>query len=143
MLQLMNAAYGTNPMGWIFFVSLRTKTLISLSILSGDVIHMKKVAPIWMASDDSKHKPADDPDTCLPNQPPVTFKRWIDSETGRDTGAAHMYGKLEPIHIDDPEWEDQQGEPGLSWFYKCEVLQQFFPVPVGYKAVIMDENSDF
>ncbi|THU79406.1 hypothetical protein K435DRAFT_875502 [Dendrothele bispora CBS 962.96] len=98
------------------------KDLISLSIPSGDVIRMKKAAPIWMASDDSKRKPADDPDTCPPNQPPVTFeKRWIDPETGRDTGAARVYGKLEPIPIDDPEWEDQQG----------------------YKAVIMDKNSDF
>ncbi|THU91385.1 hypothetical protein K435DRAFT_841047 [Dendrothele bispora CBS 962.96] len=130
------------------------KDLISLNIPSGDVIRMKKAAPIWMASDDSKHKPVDDPvasddskhkpvddpETHPPKQPLVTFeKRWIDPETGRDTGAARVYGTLE--HIDG--WEDQQAEPGLSWFYKCEVLQQFLPVPAGYKAIIVDDNSDF
>ncbi|KAK7446977.1 hypothetical protein VKT23_014190 [Stygiomarasmius scandens] len=120
------------------------KDLAVLGIPAGDIIRMKQAAPKWMSSDDAKRKDAphddgagaglgfgEDAHRDKQARTIITFeKRYRDG-----SGASRVYGHMEPA---DP-FEGTMDNV-FEWFYRCELTQTFIAIPIGFRAIIEEEE---
>lgn len=119
--------YGPDILG-----DVETSDLVEIGIPPGDVLRLKRAAPVWWSSADAKRQCTkanafgQDDSTDLVQSLIGFEKRYKDG-----SGAARTAGTLEPT--------DDFFDETFDWFYYFDAAKKMVPIPPGFMPVIMSD----
>ncbi|KAJ3845846.1 hypothetical protein EV368DRAFT_53498 [Lentinula lateritia] len=130
LLHLQEEGYGPDILDQV-----DDKDLKILGIKHGDVLRLKRAAPLWLNGPDAKCKVPSaasraSASASLSSSGPS--KRWNDG-----SGASSAFGQSMRLLEDD-----EMSDPTITWWYFSELTKSMLCVPEGYVPVLEGQSVD-